>query len=114
MEALRIFFQDARAVTRGGEQHRGQREGDRRGNAPGRDYPAGSGGRPKRHPLDARVAPGENRRLRLEDLFHCETPSTVLTQAALHWARRFYRVGNLDVVEVEFETRPTRFWRIGF
>ena len=45
-------------------------------------------------------------------------PATVdqaaATQAAVDWARRFYRLGDLDVLAVEFETRPTRFWRVTF
>src|SRR3954451_135314 len=45
-------------------------------------------------------------------------PATVdqagATQAALDWARRFYRLEDLDVVDVEFETRPTRYWRVTF
>src|SRR4051812_6508998 len=45
-------------------------------------------------------------------------PATVdqaaATQAALDWARRFYRIGDLDVLDVEFETRPTRYWRVTF
>ena len=36
------------------------------------------------------------------------------TQAALDWARRFYRRDDLDVLAVEFQVRPTRFWRVTF
>jgi hypothetical protein len=43
-------------------------------------------------------------------------PATVdqasATQAAIDWARRFYRVDDLGVLAVEFETQPTRFWRV--
>jgi hypothetical protein len=43
-------------------------------------------------------------------------PATVdqasATQAAIDWARHFYRVGDLDVLGVEFKTRPVRFWRV--
>ena len=43
-------------------------------------------------------------------------PATVdqasATQAAVDWARHFYRVGDLDVLAVEFKTRPVRFWRV--
>lgn len=43
-------------------------------------------------------------------------PATVdqtgATQAAIDWARRFYRMGDLDVLAVEFKTRPVRFWRV--
>jgi hypothetical protein len=45
-------------------------------------------------------------------------PATVdqagATQAAVDWARRFYHLDDLAVVAVEFETRPTRFWRVTF
>ena len=45
-------------------------------------------------------------------------PATVdqagATQAALDWARRFYQVADLTVVDVAFETTPTRFWRVTF
>jgi hypothetical protein len=36
------------------------------------------------------------------------------TQAALDWARRFYHLNDLNILAVEFETRPTRFWRVTF
>jgi hypothetical protein len=36
------------------------------------------------------------------------------TQVAVDWARRFYGPDDLDVLAVEFETRPTRFWRVTF
>ena len=43
-------------------------------------------------------------------------PATVdqtgATQAAIDWARRFYRMGDLDVLAVEFKTHPVRFWRV--
>jgi hypothetical protein len=43
-------------------------------------------------------------------------PATVdqtgATQAAIDWARRFYRLGDLGALAVEFETRPVRFWRV--
>jgi hypothetical protein len=67
------------------------------------------------------------------DLFTCEdsghilaftvpdakpVPATVdqagATQAAVDWARRFYHRDDLDVLAVEFQTRPTRFWRVTF
>ena len=45
-------------------------------------------------------------------------PATVdqagATQAALDWARRFYRVDDLDILAVELKTRPVRFWRVTF
>jgi hypothetical protein len=45
-------------------------------------------------------------------------PATVdqagATQAALDWARRFYHLEDFDLLAVEFETRPTRFWRVTF
>ena len=45
-------------------------------------------------------------------------PATVdqagATQAAIDWARRFYHLDDLNVVAVEFEVRPTRFWRVTF
>ena len=45
-------------------------------------------------------------------------PATVdpipATHAALDWARCFYRLKDLDVISVEFETTPTRIWRIAF
>ncbi|HEY0792107.1 MAG TPA: hypothetical protein VGD78_13670 [Chthoniobacterales bacterium] len=45
-------------------------------------------------------------------------PATVdqitATQEALDWARRFYQIRDLDVVDVAFETTPTRFWRVTF
>jgi hypothetical protein len=45
-------------------------------------------------------------------------PATVdqagATQAALDWARRFYHRDDLDVLAVQFEVRPTRFWRVTF
>ena len=45
-------------------------------------------------------------------------PATVdqagATQAAVDWARRFYGLDDLDVLAVEFERRPTRFWRVTF
>jgi hypothetical protein len=45
-------------------------------------------------------------------------PATVdqaaATQAAVDWARRFYRLDGLDVLAVEFEVRPARFWRVTF
>jgi hypothetical protein len=40
-------------------------------------------------------------------------PATV-TQAAVDWARRYYSLDNLDVLAVEFNTRPARFWRVTF
>ena len=39
---------------------------------------------------------------------------TAATQAAIDRARRFYHSNDLDMVAVEFETRPTRFWKITF
>jgi len=36
------------------------------------------------------------------------------TQVAVDWACHFYRFDDLDVLAVEFETRPTRFWRVTF
>jgi hypothetical protein len=45
-------------------------------------------------------------------------PATVdqaaATQAAVDWARRFYRLEDLDILAVEFQTQPTRFWRVTF
>ena len=45
-------------------------------------------------------------------------PATVdqaaATQVALDWARRFYRLEDLDILAVEFETKPTRYWRVAF
>ena len=45
-------------------------------------------------------------------------PATVdqtgATQAAIDWARRFYRLDALEVLAVELETRPARFWRVTF
>jgi hypothetical protein len=45
-------------------------------------------------------------------------PATVgqtgVTQAAIGWARRFYRLDDLDVLAVELKARPTRFWRVTF
>ena len=45
-------------------------------------------------------------------------PATVdqagATQAALDWARHYYHRDDLDVLAVEFEVRPTRFWRVTF
>jgi len=45
-------------------------------------------------------------------------PATVdqagVTQAAIDWARRFYHLGDLDVLAVEFKTYPVRFWRVSF
>jgi hypothetical protein len=39
---------------------------------------------------------------------------TAATQVAINWAQRFYHVDDLDIVAVEFETRPTRFWKVTF
>src|SRR4051794_37665274 len=39
---------------------------------------------------------------------------TSAIQAALDWARRFYRLDDLDILAVEFETRPIRYWRVTF
>jgi hypothetical protein len=43
-------------------------------------------------------------------------PATVdqagATQVAVDWARRYYGLDDLDVLAVEFETRPIRFWRV--
>jgi hypothetical protein len=36
------------------------------------------------------------------------------TQAAVDWARRYYGLDDLDVLAVEFEVRPIRFWRVTF
>lgn len=36
------------------------------------------------------------------------------TQAAITWARHFYRLNDLDILAVEFKIRPVRFWRITF
>jgi hypothetical protein len=36
------------------------------------------------------------------------------TQAAIDWARRFDYLNDLDILAVEFQTRPTRFWRVTF
>jgi len=51
-------------------------------------------------------------------LLHHHLPATVdqaaAAQATLDRARRFYHLGDLDVIDVEFETTPTRFWRIAF
>jgi len=45
-------------------------------------------------------------------------PATVgqagATQAAVNWARRFYRLNDLDILAVEFQTRPVRYWRVTF
>ena len=45
-------------------------------------------------------------------------PATVdragAAQVAVDWAPRFCRLEDLDVLAVEFETRPTRFWRVTF
>jgi len=45
-------------------------------------------------------------------------PATVdqaaAAQAAVDWARRYYGLDDLDVLAVEFQTRPTRFWRVTF
>jgi hypothetical protein len=45
-------------------------------------------------------------------------PATVdqasATQAAVDWARHFYRVNDLNILAVEFMTRPVRFWRVTF
>jgi hypothetical protein len=45
-------------------------------------------------------------------------PTTVdqagATQVAVDWARRYYGLDDLDVLAVEFEARPTRFWRVTF
>jgi hypothetical protein len=45
-------------------------------------------------------------------------PATVdqagATQVAVGWARRYYGLDDLDVLAVEFQVRPTRFWRVTF
>ena len=45
-------------------------------------------------------------------------PATVdqaaATQAAVDWARRYYGLDDLDVLAVELQVRPTRFWRVTF
>ena len=45
-------------------------------------------------------------------------PATVdqagATQAAVDWARRYYGLDDLDVLAVEFQVKPTRFWRVTF
>ena len=45
-------------------------------------------------------------------------PATVdpaaATQAALDWARRFYRLKDFEILAMEFERQPTRFWRVTF
>jgi hypothetical protein len=45
-------------------------------------------------------------------------PATVdqagATQVAVNWARRYYGLNDLDVLAVEFQVRPTRFWRVTF
>jgi hypothetical protein len=45
-------------------------------------------------------------------------PATVgqagATQAAVDWARRFYHLNDLDILSVEFQTRPARYWRVTF
>ena len=34
--------------------------------------------------------------------------------AAARWAQRYYGVRDLDIADVEFRTKPTRFWLVAF
>jgi hypothetical protein len=43
------------------------------------------------------------------------SPATVDQTAVTHdRARRFYQLGHLDVLDMTFETKPARFWRVAF
>jgi hypothetical protein len=48
------------------------------------------------------------------ELVPATVDQTAATQVALNWAQHFYHVAGLTVVDVEFETKPTRFWRVTF